>query len=577
MIKKIFILALMTFFFTKVGYNSLTSKESMLFDYASSGNVDGIETLLSERVDVNAVDDDGYTPLHRAILNGELEVVKALLSFYKTNKEARLPNDAQIDNWYLSGATPLILASYLGDIEIVKALLDAGANIKARDRVDKALPIHIAAAKGHTEIVEYFLTQDKNLIKIKDKHNNTALHWASVKNNSSTVLALVENGADAKSTNSMGFSSSNYASFLSNNTLILALSGYVASTYDGEEEILLSPEITNNMTVEEIDTVQMDNIDKLEFILAIKNGDIIIIEKGIKNGIDPNFLDEDGYTPLHRAIIYNKIESVTALLETADVNKMCKSFSFEDFEFDAISPLHLASALGYTDIAIELIKSGANINELDSKYGMHAIHIASINGDAELIEELINIDSNIINYTYGDSITPIYLAIEYDRSEALEVLLYYGADANKIFSNNFSYLHKVAGSKTDDTDLVDTLFLQYRISLIDIKDDISGNTPLHIAGLSGNVNIAIDLVNRGAYINSFNNNKYTPLHYAVESGNLNMVKELVYLGANRYIVSSNGTTPYDISVTNSFHDISYFLIEKQPSNRNNTKWWNGLF
>ena len=321
----------------------------------------------------------------------------------------------------------------------------------------------------------------------------------------------------------------------------------------------------------------MNDIEKLEFLLAIKNGDIILIEQIIESGLDVNFLDEDGYTPLHRAIIYNKIESVSALIETVDVNKLGKSFSFQLYEFDAISPLHLASALGYTDIAIELIKNGANINELDSKYGMHVIHIASINGNIELIEELINIDKNIINYTYGNSITPVYLTIEYEQSEALEFLIRYGADVNKLYNNNFSYLHKVAESKTDNVDLLDILFIKYRASLIDTKERTSGNTPLHIAVLSSNINLTENLLNRGADINAFNNKKYTPLHYAVESGNLNMVKDLVYLGANRHIVSSDGKTPYDIAIENSFNDIANFLIEKQPTEKQNGKWWNSLF
>jgi ankyrin repeat protein len=51
-----------------------------------------------------------------------------------------------------SGGTPLMLASNAGNIEMVQMLLDAGADIKAKDREGRTA-ISVASARGHENIV----------------------------------------------------------------------------------------------------------------------------------------------------------------------------------------------------------------------------------------------------------------------------------------------------------------------------------------------------------------------------------------------------------------------------------------
>ena len=53
--------------------------EKMLFQAADSGSVDDIVTLINAGIDPNCEDSYGHSPLHNAVLVGQLEAAQALL------------------------------------------------------------------------------------------------------------------------------------------------------------------------------------------------------------------------------------------------------------------------------------------------------------------------------------------------------------------------------------------------------------------------------------------------------------------------------------------------------------------
>ena len=64
----------------------------------------------------------GYTPLHEAVSNGHLDIVKLLLRY-----------DADINSSANGGFTPLHLAASSGHVNCVRVLLDNGADITSTD------------------------------------------------------------------------------------------------------------------------------------------------------------------------------------------------------------------------------------------------------------------------------------------------------------------------------------------------------------------------------------------------------------------------------------------------------------
>ena len=75
-------------------------------------------------MEVNDVDENGFTALHWACANGQLGTVEFLIK-----------NGADVAVAGNQGETPLLLAACYGFIEIVKFLLSMGVNVNYSDEV----------------------------------------------------------------------------------------------------------------------------------------------------------------------------------------------------------------------------------------------------------------------------------------------------------------------------------------------------------------------------------------------------------------------------------------------------------
>lgn len=91
---------------------------------AARGHVDVMELLCSHGVDANDDDALGRAPLHFAAMHDRARVVRALASRPGTWVD---PPDHLDD-------TPLTLAARMADAETIDALLDAGADVRARNK-----------------------------------------------------------------------------------------------------------------------------------------------------------------------------------------------------------------------------------------------------------------------------------------------------------------------------------------------------------------------------------------------------------------------------------------------------------
>ena len=101
------------------------------------------KALIENGADPNESDDQGCTPLHHASRNGSKKIVKLLLK-HGANVNAKLNTTFK---------TPLHEAVNHGHLNIVKILIWYGADLSCKTR-NQTTPIHIAAVKGHVEIVK---------------------------------------------------------------------------------------------------------------------------------------------------------------------------------------------------------------------------------------------------------------------------------------------------------------------------------------------------------------------------------------------------------------------------------------
>lgn len=171
-----------------------------LFIAVSNGNYEATELLLKANgIKVNQTI-NGFTALHVAVMNQFVPIVKLLLSHPNLN-----PNFGTAD-----GATPLHFAAMMGLTEEAKLLIDdprTDINAPQHDPVySGATPLHFAAMQAQTEVVEYLLKTKKTRINAildrGDYEGFTPLHFAVLNpdapNVYSTIKLLLNAGANPK-------------------------------------------------------------------------------------------------------------------------------------------------------------------------------------------------------------------------------------------------------------------------------------------------------------------------------------------------------------------------------------------
>lgn len=100
---------------------------------------------------VSAVDDDGYTPLHRACYNNFVDIAKLLLQ-YKADPNARTN----------MGWTPLHSACKWGNAECAELLLQHGSDVNAKSDGEQT-PLHVTATVSNCRNTSTVLFMNENI------------------------------------------------------------------------------------------------------------------------------------------------------------------------------------------------------------------------------------------------------------------------------------------------------------------------------------------------------------------------------------------------------------------------------
>jgi ankyrin repeat protein len=194
-----------------------------LFDACEDGDLEKAKRLIEKGADINAKDNDGWTPLHYACGHNGNKAITSLLLENGANVDVKdyfngwtplhyarneaiasllLEKGANINAKSHDGLTPLQLASTKGHEAIALLFLEKGADVNSQDNNGET-PLHNASANGHEAIVSLLLEKGAN-IEAKDEDGDTSLHDASSNGHKAIVSLLLENGADLTITNNNG-------------------------------------------------------------------------------------------------------------------------------------------------------------------------------------------------------------------------------------------------------------------------------------------------------------------------------------------------------------------------------------
>ena len=135
---------------------------------AASGDLEYFTTIVSLGFDINRLDSDGYTPLHRAIEYGCVSIAKYLIS---------QPN-CLCETLIKDNIAPLHdAAGESGDLALVQCLVERGVDVNISD-CNGATALHYSCCWDHLSIVEY-LTAHPQINYTKDSWGRTSVHFAA--------------------------------------------------------------------------------------------------------------------------------------------------------------------------------------------------------------------------------------------------------------------------------------------------------------------------------------------------------------------------------------------------------------
>lgn len=312
----------------------------------------------------------------------------------------------------------------------------------------------------------------------------------------------------------------------------------------------------------------------LHYAIKYRHGEVA--ELLIARGADINSRNRDGETPVHLAIKADQKKVVDLLItkgasvspphlaayrgDLAAVRESIKKkVSVNTQDEGGLTLLHAAASGGQKEVVAYLLERGAKVNPCDKKKQM-PLFCAAAAGHKDVVQLLIDKGANPNPARDPDRWTPLYAAVSASHRDVVETLLSKGGDANAKALTGDTPLH-VATLK-GDRDMA-ALLIDNGAGL-NAANARSANTPLHLAVTSGQRDIVELLATKGADLNAKNSDGFTPLHYAVSARRLSfwetqigdsstpndlaIAQLLVTHGADVNAKSNDGATPLSLAL-----------------------------
>ncbi|KAK3169469.1 hypothetical protein OEA41_008852 [Lepraria neglecta] len=141
---------------------------TLLFDAAGRGHKSGVQLLLDEGANIEAINKNGDIALNVAVSRVGHSATQVLLEYHANPRHSNF-----------HGSTALHLAVASPSMSIARSLLEAGANVDATDN-DGQSPLHRTVIEGeevHERILRLLIDHTAQ-VEIQDNDGNTPLHYA---------------------------------------------------------------------------------------------------------------------------------------------------------------------------------------------------------------------------------------------------------------------------------------------------------------------------------------------------------------------------------------------------------------
>ena len=512
------------------------------------GNFSLLEALVAnKRCDLNIQDGNGDTALHIGVEN--VEVVKCLLESGRS----------RCDIYNEEGLTPFHKAITNGNMSSVEVMMKNGANIlqTTSDEFQNA-PIHIVCKHSRLDILKVLLGYTNCDPNQQNVVGDTAFHIVCRMRTGSTLqfLEVLISRCDTNICDSEG-----------NTALHIAVSRHSSGRLENVQCLLQSDRCDPNV-INKSGCTPLHIACHRGFISLLK-GDIPLLEALVADKrCDLNIQDGNGDTALHIGV--ENVEVVKCLLESG--RSKCDIYNEE-----GLTPFHKAIANGVMESVEVMMKNGVNILQTSNDIFQYApIHIACMYSRIDILKVLLSCEScdpnqqnvrgdtalhivcrmktgnnelqflEVLTSTPGinptlvnlDGNAPIHIACMHCRLKSLKVLLSCeSCDPNQQNVRGDTALHIMSTKRTSrelqflevltsTPGINPTLVNHEGIAPFDVVDN-DGNTLLHIACAEGNTAIVELLVKNRANVLTLNHEGNAPIHIACMYFRLKSLKVLL--------------------------------------------------
>src|SRR5258708_4987063 len=160
---------------------------------ADDGKLNTMQLLINHGADVNALDCQGDSPLHKASRITNSDEAEFLV------KSGANVNIRIIDE-FNDESTPLHVAAAYGNLNMVQLLIDYGVDVNALDRQGYS-PLYLAVGTSSLQQRERYLIAQSLIgrganVDARGSRHKTPLHLSSLNGSLDMARLLIEHGAD---------------------------------------------------------------------------------------------------------------------------------------------------------------------------------------------------------------------------------------------------------------------------------------------------------------------------------------------------------------------------------------------
>jgi len=465
-----------------------------LMKAVSTGNKARVKRLLKQDADVLAVlPGTNDTLLMMAVKYPD--ILGMLLEKNSSNINAQ-----DSDGW-----TALMLASLNAPGESTELLLKYGANPEIRSTEAGRTALSWAAGSGNMEALQNLIEAHADINTIDNAHQ-TPLMWAALMGKKRAVELLLQAGADIN---------------------IVDKNGNTVFTRINKVKIKSFPRLNTKL---------VDDYGLTPLHLAAMHNDVNLIYALIKQGMDPNIINQKGgETPLMRASIQGANQAIKVLLK-AGANIHLKDANGNTALMWAVSSKDFPKTVRL------LLKNGARIDEKRND-GLTPLMWAAKLGLIKSVKVLLENGANP-NLLDNQGKTAFAWAIDGEHTKIAHILLKSGAPV----SNTNILRHTPI---TAITDLPATYQTKGK-TLAKEQAVAEDMTPLLLAIHAEDLSLMQELIQAGANVNTPDSQKITPLMWAAGYQSLEMVKILLKAGADVNALSQGINPP--LMIASSFNN-----------------------